>query len=287
MGVGTWQFGGEWGHRYTQGEVDEILDAAAELGLNLIDTAECYGDHASEALIGDYLSRRDRSRWYVATKFGHQYHGFMERTWHLRPDEVQQQLEHSLKALRTEYVDLYQFHSGTDADFLQPDLWAMLAKQKQAGTVRHLGISISSKGDALQAREASNAGAEVLQVVYNRLERRAEQDFFPQAREQDLGILARVPLASGFLSGKYTQAGPFPPDDMRSTLEPGKVQAWLTTVAQLKAELPAATSMAAWALAWCLRNPLVSAVIPGCRNVEQVKLNAAAASLAEDGSSTL
>jgi myo-inositol catabolism protein IolS len=277
VGVGTWQFGGEWGHRYTQGEVDDILDTAAEQGINLIDTAECYGDHASESLIGDYLSRRDRSAWVVATKFGHQYRGFMERTWHLSPPEVRQQLEQSLRALRTDYVDLYQFHSGSDKDFQQPKLWAMLAEQKQAGAVRHMGISISSKAGTLQAREASSVGAETLQVVYNRLERRAEQDFFPHAEQQDLGILARVPLASGFLSGKYRNAGPFPKDDMRSTLDVVKVEEWLTMVAQLKSEIPKDTPMSAWALAWCLQHPLVSSVIPGCRNAEQVKLNAAAA----------
>ena len=79
IGVGTWQFGGEWGHDFSQAEADAILDAAAECGINLIDTAECYGDHLSERLIGDYLSRRDRSRWLVATKFGHHFNSFMNR----------------------------------------------------------------------------------------------------------------------------------------------------------------------------------------------------------------
>src|SRR5262245_3138892 len=80
IGVGTWQFGGEWGHIFSQDEVDAILDQACELGINLIDTAECYGDHLSERLIGDYLRRRDRSKWIIATKFGHRFHTFMNRT---------------------------------------------------------------------------------------------------------------------------------------------------------------------------------------------------------------
>jgi myo-inositol catabolism protein IolS len=277
IGLGTWQFGGEWGRRYTQREVDEILDTAAAEGINLIDTAECYGDHTSEALIGDYLARRDRQRWIVATKFGHQYHGFMDRSWHLAPSEVQQQLERSLRALRTDYIDLYQFHSGPDAEFNQPALWAMLNRQRAAGRVRRLGISISSKAGHFQAREASSVGAEALQVVYNRLERRAERDFFPCARQQDLGILARVPLASGFLSGKHTNPGSFPKHDMRSTLDPAQVNRWLATVEELRLEVPQGTPMAVWALAWCLKNPVVSSVIPGCSSPEQVKLNAAAA----------
>jgi aryl-alcohol dehydrogenase-like predicted oxidoreductase len=279
IGVGTWQFGGEWAHEYTQAEVDAILDQAEACGINLIDTAECYGDHVSEALIGDYLSRRNRSRWIVATKFGHQYHGFLERTWHLSPPEVQRQLEASLRALRIDAVDLYQFHSGTDPQFQQPALWSMLQECKQAGKIRHLGVSISSKSGPLQAQEASQAGASVIQVVYNRLERRAEQDFFPHAQQQDLGVLARVPLASGFLSGKYRESDTFSKGDMRSTLERSKIREWISETAKLKERLPSGTNLSAWALAWCLRHPAVSSVIPGCKDPQQVAANAAAAEL--------
>ncbi len=93
IGVGTWQLGGEWAHRYSQGEADAIFDQAAELDINLLDTAECYGDHTSERLIGDYLSRHDRSRWVVATKFGHHFHKFMDRTEDFTPADVRKQLE--------------------------------------------------------------------------------------------------------------------------------------------------------------------------------------------------
>ncbi len=282
IGVGTWQFGGEWGRSYTQSEVDAILDTAAAHGINLIDTAECYGDHLSERLMGDYLARRDRSRWIVATKFGHHFHGFMDRTWHLSPAEVQVQLEGSLRALQVDTIDLYQFHSGTDEAFQQPELWAMLDRQKQAGKIRHLGISIASKGGPLQAQRAHAVGAEVLQLYYNRLERRAEQDFFPHAQAGDLGVLARVPLASGFLAGKFNASAAFPANDFRSTLEPEKVRAWLAELEAIKAnELPAGVPMAQWALAWCLRHPLVSAVIPGCKDPAQTEANARAADLVD------
>ena len=280
IGVGNWQFGGEWGRSYTQGEVDAILDTAAAHGINLIDTAECYGDHLSERLIGDYLARRDRSRWIVATKFGHQFHGFMDRTWHLSPNEVRIQLEDSLRALRVETIDVYQFHSGTDEAFQNDDLWAMLAREREAGKIRHLGISIASKGGPLQAQQAAAVGAEVLQLYYNRLERRAEQDFFPHAQAADLGVLARVPLASGYLTGKYRTPGAFPANDFRSTLEADKVQDWLAELEHIRTrELPAGVPMAQWALAWCLRSPVVSAVIPGCKDPAQVEANAQAADL--------
>ncbi|GJM82924.1 hypothetical protein HMSSN139_54200 [Paenibacillus sp. HMSSN-139] len=101
VGIGTWQFGGEWGLNYTQAEVDAILDRGRELGINLIDTAECYGDHLSESFIGDYLSRRNREEWLIATKFGHQFHERFTRTDRFDAAAVLQQLDASLKALKT------------------------------------------------------------------------------------------------------------------------------------------------------------------------------------------
>ena len=132
IGLGTWQFGGEWGRTFTTAEVEAILGAARDAGINFLDTAECYGDHLSERLVGDYLARRDRSRWLVATKFGHHFNSFMNRTDDFSVDGVRRQLEASLKALRVETIDLYQFHSGSDALFQNQELWTMLAEQKRA-----------------------------------------------------------------------------------------------------------------------------------------------------------
>ena len=280
IGVGTWQFGGEWGRSYTQPEVDAILDQAADCGINLIDTAECYGDHLSERLIGDYLSRHDRSRWVVATKFGHHFNRFMDRTEDFSPADVSGQLEASLRALRVDTIDLYQFHSGADTLFHNDTLWKALAEQKLAGKIRHLGISILGKGSELQAREAKQVGAAALQVVYNRLDRRPEQMYFPHAQRDQLGILARVPLASGLLSGKYRPGASFPSNDTRSTFDAAKLRNDLAEAERLlQSEVPAGVPMAQWALAWCLNNPLVSAVIPGCKDPAQVASNAAAAEL--------
>jgi aryl-alcohol dehydrogenase-like predicted oxidoreductase len=282
IGLGTWQFGGEWGRSFSQAEADAILDKAAELGINLIDTAECYGDHLSERLIGDYLSRHDRAQWIVATKFGHQFNRFLDRTEDFSAAGVRQQLEASLRVLRVETIDLYQFHSGSDKQLLNEALWAMLGEQKRAGKIRHLGISILGKGSEPQAREAQRLGVEVLQVIYNRLDRRPEEIYFPHARRQNLGILARVPLASGFLSGKYQPGAAFPANDWRSTFEAEKMGKDLAEVERIRqTEVPAGIAMAQWALAWCLKNPAVSAVIPGCKDPAQVAANAAAAELAD------
>jgi aryl-alcohol dehydrogenase-like predicted oxidoreductase len=280
IGAGTWQFGGEWAHDFSQAEVDQILDQAAACGINFIDTAECYGDHLSERLIGDYLSRRDRSQWIVATKFGHYFHSFMRRTDDYSVDAARLQLESSLRSLRVETIDLYQFHSGSDDAFRNDELWTMLDGQKRAGKIRHLGVSILGKGSVTQASEARSVGAEVLQVVYNRLDPRPERDYFPQAQRDQLGILARVPLASGLLTGKYKPGASFLPNDYRSTLDSEKLKRDLEEVERLRAaEVPDGVPMAQWALAWCLRNPTVSIVIPGCKDAAQVRANAAAADL--------
>jgi len=280
IGVGTWQFGGEWGRDFSQAEVDAILDAAAECGINLIDTAECYGDHLSERLVGDYLSRHDRSRWFVATKFGHHFNSFMDRTDDFSIAGVRQQLEASLKALRVDTIDLYQFHSGPDALFQNQELWTVLAEQKRAGKIRHLGVSVLGKGSEGQAREAARFGVEALQVVYNRLDRRPEQIYFSHAQRDNLGILARVPLASGLLSGKYKPGTAFAANDVRATFDAERMKRDLAEVGRLqKEEVPAGVPMSQWALAWCLKNPVVTAIIPGCKNPEQVKANASAAEL--------
>ncbi len=281
VGFGAWQFGGEWGKQFSQPEVDRLLGRARELGINLIDTAECYGDHLSESLIGPSI-QSNRADWIVATKFGHKFHRNFERSDHWSPDEVRQQLEASLKALRTDYIDLYQFHSGKDEVFDNDELWAMLQKQVEAGKIRHLGISVSSNLDNRhQTERAGQVGVGAIQVVYNRLDRGPEQDVLPLCQAQDLGVLARVPLASGFLSGKYRPGTQFTQlDDIRSQHDQAEVERRLQLAAEIQqSEVPAGVTMAAWALAWCLQHPAVTCVIPGCKTPAQVEANAGAAAL--------
>lgn len=283
IGVGTWQLGGEWARNYSQSEADAIFDQAAALGINLIDTAECYGDHVAEKLVGDYLARHDRSRWIVATKFGHHYKGFWNRDDLFSCEDVQRQLEDSLRALRVERIDLYQFHSGSDALFENDALWELLEREKRAGKIGHLGISILGKGSELQAREARRVGAGALQVIYNRLDRRPEQLYFPHAERDRLGILARVPLGSGLLSGKYKPGTTFAANDVRSTFDKEKMRKDIEEATRIqKEEVPPGVPMAQWALAWCLKSKLVSAVIPGCKDPAQVVSNAAAADLVSE-----
>jgi aryl-alcohol dehydrogenase-like predicted oxidoreductase len=283
IGVGTWQFGGEWGQAFTQSEVDEILDRAQELGINLIDTAECYGDHLSEAFIGDYLSRRNRGDWVVATKFGHHFTENFQRDQLWSASDVKKQLEDSLRALRTDYIDLYQFHSGSDEQFDNDELWTMLDKEVKAGTIRHLGTSIGSNDNLHQTDASTHVGSEAIQVVYNRLDRQPEQRVFPSCERQDLGVLARVPLASGYLSGKYKPGAEFAANDVRHRHDKEQTLLKLQEVERIRAnEVPEGMDMAKWALAWCLKHPAVTTVIPGCKSPAQVEANAAAAELLSD-----
>jgi aryl-alcohol dehydrogenase-like predicted oxidoreductase len=282
IGIGTWQFGGEWGHDYTQEEVSGILSRGRELGINLIDTAECYGDHVSENLIGGAIQGA-RQDWVVATKFGHKYHGMLDRTEPRMPADVQTQLEESLRALRTDYIDIHQYHSWGDEQFFNDDVQAVLEKALAAGKVRHLGNSVRGAGDPVPQIEASERKKiEVIQIVYNRLDRRPEGNAFDECERQNLGVLARVPLASGYLSGKYKSGAKFEEGDVRSKSKQEDRDAKITEARRIqREEVPAGVDMAQWALAWCLKNPAVSAVIPGCKNVGQVESNAGAAKLVE------
>lgn len=285
VGMGTWQFGGEWGKDFQQSEVNEMFVAAREEGITLIDTAECYGDHLSEEFIGKALEETfpgERDSWFIATKFGHHFTAPFERDQIWDANGVAKQLEDSLKALRTDYVDLLQFHSGGNDVFDNDALWERLAKLKEQGKVRHIGISIGANTNDYQTGKAPEVGAEAIQVIYNRLDRAPEEKVFPLCEQHNLGVLARVPLASGYLSGKYKPGATFSKSDVRSRHDADQVAERLKEVERIaKEEVPQGVPMAQWALAWCLKQPAVTTVIPGCKNVDQVRSNARAADLSD------
>ncbi len=277
IGIGTWQFGGEWNKTFEQSEVDAMFRRGKELGINLIDTAECYGDHLSESLIGAAIEK-DRKDWILATKFGHKFHKNFDRSEPRTPQDCLVQLEDSLKALRTDYVDLQQYHSWGDEQFFDEDVLAMMHKAKDQGKIRHLGNSVGNNQNVKQIEASTKMGLETIQIIYNRLDRAPETTTFPVCARQNLGVLARVPLASGFLSGKYKPGATFPEGDVRARWKDQNLDTKLAEVARIaKEEVPAGVPMAHYALAWCLKNPAVTCVIPGCKSVAQVEDNAKAA----------
>lgn len=278
IGLGTWQFGGEWGKDFTESEVSDIISAAREDGINFIDTAECYGDHVSEKLIGSAI-KDSRKNWIIATKFGHHFNSFLNRSREFDKKSVESQLNLSLKSLRTDYIDIYQCHSATDDEFENEEVWEFLRNCVQQGKIRYLGISISPQTNTYQTSKAQFYGAKTVQVVYNRLEREAEKEVLPICKKNNLGVLARVPLASGLLSGKYTVKSTFPPNDVRSTHDPEQLKRKLTEVDTIiKTELPSGVSLSEYALIWCLKHEAVSIVIPGIKSANQVHENAQAIS---------
>lgn len=273
IGLGSWQWGGAWGQSFSVEAVRNLLARAAELGITLIDSAECYGDHLAETLIGQALAGQ-RERWLLATKFGH-VHGAAEadKAAHWQPASVLRQLEASLRALGTDRIDIYQFHSGSDADLDNEALWSMLQRQRQAGKIRSLGISIGQPTNAYQAERATALGVDVIQVTYNALKRGAETAVLPACQRQRLGVINRTPLASGFLSGKYLPGARWPDNDVRSQRPAPGVDAELERARSLLAGVAAEVPKAAWALAWCLKHPAISCVIPGTKSLAQLETN--------------
>jgi myo-inositol catabolism protein IolS len=285
IGMGTWQFGGEWGVDFTQAAVTPLFAAARDLGINFIDTAECYGDHLSERFIGQALKDLNaRGHFILATKFGHHFVKPFERTEPRSGPDIQKQLEDSLRTLQTDYIDLYQYHSVRDEEFASQEVRTVLEKAKTAGKIRHLGNSIAAGArTTVQLEKAPDYHVEAVQLVYNRLQRHAEDVFFPIAERLRLGVLARVPLASGLLSGKYQVGAKFAPNDVRTQWQSQGMDERLQEVQKIAAsEVPAGIPMARWALAWCLRSPAVQCVIPGCKTAAQVQDNARAGDLADD-----
>lgn len=286
IGLGTHQFSGEWAKAFQPAEVASLLSRARDLGINFLDTAECYGHHTVEGLLGQAMAR-NRADWLLATKFGHEQVPGAEKREAWSVAEVQRQLEDSLRALGTDYIDLYQFHSGGNAVFQNDKLWSMLNRQVEAGKVRFLGVSLAAsllqKGDMVQVRQAGEYNASVIQVLYNRLHTEAEREVLPFCEEQKLGVLARVPLAKGFLGGAYKPGAVFDKADTRSTFGEAFNEEQLRRVQEIRErEVPAGQNMAQWALCWCLKPSAVSAVVVGCKSQEQLELNAAAADLAAE-----
>jgi aryl-alcohol dehydrogenase-like predicted oxidoreductase len=283
IGLGTHQFSGEWAKTFSEDEVRQILERARELGVGFLDTAECYGDHLVEALLGRCLKGR-RSDWIVATKFGHHYPAPAQKAEAWSPVQVLRQLDDSLKALQTDYIDLYQFHSGGNEAFDNDELWSMLEKQVRAGKVRFLGVSLagalSAKNDLKQIQSAAKFNARVIQVVYNRLHREVENEILPLCESRRLGVLARIPLAKGFLAGTYKPGAVFPANDNRSAYSAQFNDEQLRQAEEIKrTEVPPGLSMAQWALAWCLKHRAVASVIVGCKSLEQLEMNAKASEL--------
>ena len=273
VGAGTWQYCGDWGKTFTADEVKNILDYAKANGVNLIDTAGCYGNHVSEKLIGKALGGK-KDDWIVVTKFGHAFNDSGEKYIDFSAAGVKRQLEASLESLGIDYVDVLLFHSGTNEELDNQELWTMLDKQKKEGKVKHLGVSLHPViyDNVWQTKKSIEYGVEVIEVLYNRLERIAEDAVMPLCKANDIGVIGRVPLCSGYLSGKYNKNSKFGANDVRESYHVKAEREEKLSRAEIiqQYEVPKDMKMAQWAMAWCLQNEAVSTIVGGFKTAAQL-----------------
>lgn len=284
IGFGAWAIGGSsdasgaplgWG-RTSDDESLSAIRRAREMGVTLYDTADSYGFGRSESLLGIVLSRY-RQEVVIATKVG------VVRTssGELKKDFSRQHIFHavdgSLKRLRTDYIDLYQVHNPTLDELRRDEIQDAMERLQDAGKIRFWGVSISTPEEGL---EVVNRGwAHALQVLYNVLNQAPASELFPLAKEKGYGVIARVPLASGLLTGKFRIDSLFASDDVRQNfLTPRRLQEAIERVDEVKSIIGgAARNLAEGALRFVLADEAVSSTIPGARNPRQVEMNVAAA----------
>lgn len=282
VGFGAWGIGGnEHGNSYGPTDDEESIRAvrrALDLGCTFFDTADVYGWGRSEKVLGEALAGR-RDEVVVATKVGGDfYHGGVKLNF--SPEYIRFALQKTLSRLGTDYVDLYQLHNPPPDQIGSSGLYRVLEALKDEGKIRHYGVSIHAPAEGIAAaRAAPRLGS--VQVVYNLLHRDPEEELFPVVRAQDVGVVAREPLWNGFLTGKYDGTETFAPGDIRSNWPESYREQRATLAATLKERLAAGDrTLPQAAIAFALHRPEVGTVIPGCKTVEQVEENMAAAEVA-------
>lgn len=276
VGIETHQWSGMGGKFFSVIDIRAIVKRAEKAGINLIDTGECYFFHAAERLIGEALGK-NRKKWVIATKFGHiSKPKEVISAW--TAEDIKKQLDDSLRALNTDCIDLYQAHinSPEDARHIRRNvsaIGAMLRAAKRAGKIRSIGICVGDdalfdeKGTVLEM-VVKEWDVESVQVLYNRLDRSPEKYIFPIVKKHRLGVIARVPLAKGYLSTRFKPTNQT--YDAKRMVEVEKIK---------KMEVPAGVDLSEWAIAWCLKHPFVSTVIPGCSAPEQIDSTVRAAKI--------
>ncbi len=285
VSFGAWAIGGTWGP-VKDTESLAALHRAVELGVNFFDTADVYGDGRSERLLAQ-LRREHSETIYIATKAGRRLNPHTAEGYNRK--NLTAFVERSLKNLDTEALDLLQLHCPPIQVYYMPDVFGMLDDLVEAGKIRYYGVSVEKVEEALKAIEYPNVQS--VQIIFNMFRHRPAELLFEQARRRKVGILTRVPLASGMLTGKLKPDTTFAPDDHRTFNRRGEAfdrgetfsgvdyNTGLQTVDQLKAVCPAEMTMVQFALRWILMFDAVTCAIPGAKRPSQVEQNCTAADL--------
>jgi aryl-alcohol dehydrogenase-like predicted oxidoreductase len=285
IGFGAWAIGADWG---TVDDADSLaaLHAAADAGVNFIDTADVYGDGHSEQIISRFLKERSGERIFVATKMGRRVE---QRVENYTPEAFVAWTNRSRENLDVETLDLVQLHCPPTNLFYHPELFAAIDELVAAGVMRHYGVSVEKVEEAVKAVEYP--GVASVQIIFNMVRQRPADRFLADALARDVGVLARVPLASGLLTGKYDQSSTFAENDHRNYNREGQAfdvgetfagldyEAGLEFVAAVRELVPDGASLSQLALRWILMHNGVTAAIPGAKSPEQARANAAAADL--------
>jgi aryl-alcohol dehydrogenase-like predicted oxidoreductase len=283
VGFGAWAIGGPseasgaplgWG-RTTDEESLAAIRRARDLGVTFFDTADSYGFGRSESLLGIVLSRK-RQDVVIATKVGVVRTSSGELKKDFSKQHIFVAVDGSLKRLRTDYIDVYQVHNPTIDDLRREDIQDAMERLQDAGKIRFWGVSVFNPEDGLEVVRQS--WGHVLQVLYNILNQAPAQELFPAAKEKGYGIIARVPLASGLLTGKFRNDTIFPADDIRQNfLTPRRLQEALGRVDEVKSIIGGtARTLIEGALRFVLANDAVATAIPGAKNIHQVENNVTA-----------
>ena len=275
IGFGAWAISGR-GYGPTD-DKDSIraLHRALDLGVNFIDTADIYGDGHSEELIGRVLKERNDKEAIIATKFGWDFYRDGGIRSNLKRNYISFALEKSLKRLGREWIDIYQIHNSKPDDIERDNVYETLDEFKKQGKIRFYGVSAYYVEDGIEAIKTGKP--DTIQIIYNILEQEVEEKLFPLAIKNDIGIIAREPLASGLLTGKYNENSKFPKTDHRHGWSKKFLEESARKVSRLKFLEKEGQTLIQAALRFSLSYKAVSVVIPGAKTINQVEENISAA----------
>ena len=288
VGLGCWQIGGDqWGD-VSDADAGDVLQASADAGVTFLDTADVYGAGRSEELVGRFLAERGRANFFVASKFGRFPRPGMPGNF--EPKVIREHVENSLKRLGIERLDLTQLHCLPVEQLRHEVVWDTVRTLQREGKIARFGASVESVAEADEC--LAHAGCASLQIIFNIFRQTpATCGLLDRCQERGVAVIVRLPLASGLLTGKYTPATTFGPDDHRTVNRNGErfnvgetfaglgFETGLEMVEKLKPLAPPGYTLPQLALRWCLDHPAVTTIIPGARNRAQAVANAAASDL--------
>jgi len=288
ISLGTWQVGGGWGGSFDEKAAAKILNTAIDQGVNFLDTADVYDDGQSEAAVGKLLKER-AEEIFVATKCGRQITPHVNEGYQV--GILRKYVEASLKNMKLESLDLIQLHCPPTEVFDREEIFELFDRLKDEGKIKNMGVSVEKVEEAKMALKYPNVTT--VQIIFNMFRQKPMEEFFPLAKEHNIGIIARVPLASGLLSGKMSPNRDFDKNDHRFFNRKGEAfdkgetfsgvdfERGLEAVEELKEVFKGDEILASWALRWILMYGEVSTIIPGASNTGQVISNVRAGSLPE------